>query len=51
MHVFGLPYGSLLLFLALSSLCMSKPGTKSFRRVITLSTAGLVMAALPALMG
>ncbi|MGE4422863.1 MAG: hypothetical protein AB7D39_11255 [Pseudodesulfovibrio sp.] len=46
MHYFGIAYGLLLIFLALSSLLMYKPGTKSFRRGITLSSAGVAMAVM-----
>lgn len=44
LHLLAVVYASLLLFLALSSLLMYKPETRLFRRGISLSAAGMVMA-------
>ncbi len=44
LHPLATVYGALLSFLALSSLMMYKPGTRLFRRGISLSAAGMVMA-------
>ena len=43
-HWFAVGYGVLLLFLALSSLFMFKPGTTPFRRGLAISGAGIVGA-------
>lgn len=45
-HWFATFYGIMLLFLALSSLWMYKPSTKKFRRGLTLTAIGLVIAAI-----
>lgn len=41
LHVLSLVYATLLLFLALSSLVMYKPGTRSFRRGLGLTVLGV----------
>ncbi len=46
LHLLALVYAALLLFLALSSLLMYRPGTRSFRRGMTLSAAGGILAIL-----
>jgi len=46
MHLFATVYAILLLFLAISSFWMYKPGTKLFRRGISFSTAGVILAAV-----
>ena len=46
LHLMALVYASLLLFLALSSLAMYKPGTRLFRRGMSFSAAGMVMAVI-----
>jgi len=46
LHYFGILYGALLIFLAVSSLFMFRPGTKPFRRGIILSAGGVALAAL-----
>lgn len=44
MHPLAAVYAFLLLFLAVSSFWMYKPGTRLFRRSISFSTAGMVVA-------
>jgi hypothetical protein len=44
LHLLAVVYAALLFFLAISSLLMYKPGTRLFRRGISLSAAGVVMA-------
>ncbi len=46
LHLLAVVYAALLLFLALSSLLMYRPGTRLFRRGISLSTAGMAMAVI-----
>lgn len=41
LHILSLVYATLLLFLALSSLLMYKPGTRSFRRGMSLTGLGV----------
>jgi hypothetical protein len=43
-HLFGIVYGVLLLFLAISSLFMYKRGTKQARRGVLLATVGVIAA-------
>lgn len=45
-HWFGVMYGILLLFLALSSFWMYRPGSKLFRRGIVLAVGGMVVSVL-----
>ncbi len=45
-HWFNLVFGALVLFMAVSSLWMFKPGTKTFRRAIILIVSGIVFTAI-----
>ena len=45
-HWFNLVFGALVLFMAVSSLWMFKPGTKTFRRAIILIASGIVFTAI-----
>jgi hypothetical protein len=44
LHVMAVVYAALLFFLAVSSLMMYRPGTRLFRRGLTLSAGGMAMA-------
>ena len=43
-HWFGIAFGSILLFLVISSFWMFKPGSKMFKRGIILAVSGVVVA-------